>query len=76
MTNLNHRRLEAVMLRDYLARGPSTATERLVAQGADIRSNIAMADKLCSMETYLNQLVKQTKAGDSHGESKTITSAL
>ncbi|GAW15187.1 hypothetical protein ANO14919_045960 [Xylariales sp. No.14919] len=55
------KRFQREMLKDYLARGPVTATERLVAQSGDIPTSIPATDKLCSMEEYLDQLVKQAQ---------------
>ncbi|KAJ2983668.1 hypothetical protein NUW58_g6209 [Xylaria curta] len=64
------------MMRDYLAKGPATATERLVAQSGDTIgtiTSIAAAEKLCFMETYLDRLVEQARGGGSHRGSTSST---
>ncbi|GAW25341.1 hypothetical protein SAMD00023353_0500260 [Rosellinia necatrix] len=50
------------MMKDYLARGPATATERLVAQGGDVfkaSASIKATEKTRLMGTYLDRLVQQ-----------------
>ncbi|KAJ3567542.1 hypothetical protein NPX13_g6728 [Xylaria arbuscula] len=63
-----------VMLADYLARGPTTTTERLIAQGGDIATSMATTENLCLMETYLNKLARQSRGDDSHRGSSSSAS--
>ncbi|KAJ8130264.1 hypothetical protein O1611_g3367 [Lasiodiplodia mahajangana] len=67
------------MMKDYLARGPMTATERLVAQSGDIfrtpATSIKRAEELRGMEAYLNQLAKQVQGGNSNRGSSSSSSS-
>jgi hypothetical protein len=57
------------MMKDYLAHGPMTATERLVAQNGDTlkpSTGMTRGEELCHKAAYLDQLVKQVQGGGSN----------